>query len=535
MFDLDYPAMLGVVQNQDSYAQGVAAQRPFYFDHLPALTDRAFDEYARLTGRRYARAMGYRLDDAEWVIAGQGSVVSNAEALADYLRLTRALKVGVLNLTMFRPFPADIVTSLLRGKLGVVVLERLDQPLAVDPPLLRELRASMGKAFENYRAKSGPLPYPGLASAQPFEIPDFYSGCFGLGSRDLQPGDIIAAVENMLPTGLRRRQFYLGIDFVREHTRIPKLQIWQEQLLASYPDLPEMSLPRAENVNLLPQGSVAVRLHSVGGWGAITMGKNLASTVFELLGLDIKANPKYGSEKKGQPTTFYATFAHEPIRLNCELTHVDVVLSPDPNVFRHTDPLAGLADDGAFVIQSDLAPDAWWRLAADAGAPRAEDTTPPRPSARRFCDRRRGSFGPGSQVSYAGRGIHGRVLRRIPVGGARGLERGASLRGHSRPAGEKVLEARRARRRRQSPRHRAWLSGASDRWTAHRCRSMATTTLRCPRSRICSTNRTRCRASATPAASGSRCATSRRREAMASPIRMRPSAPSLRRRVPCAT
>src|SRR5690606_38457753 len=39
MFDYDYPAMLGVVQNQESYAQGVAAQRPFYFDHIPALSD----------------------------------------------------------------------------------------------------------------------------------------------------------------------------------------------------------------------------------------------------------------------------------------------------------------------------------------------------------------------------------------------------------------------------------------------------------------------------------------------------------------
>ena len=43
LFDFDYPAMLGVVQNQDSYAQGVAAQRPFYFDHVAALTDRAMD------------------------------------------------------------------------------------------------------------------------------------------------------------------------------------------------------------------------------------------------------------------------------------------------------------------------------------------------------------------------------------------------------------------------------------------------------------------------------------------------------------
>jgi pyruvate-ferredoxin/flavodoxin oxidoreductase len=67
-FDVDYPAMLGVVQNQDSYAQGVAAQRPFYFDHIPELTDRAMAEYGALTGRDYARAMGYRLEDAEYVL-----------------------------------------------------------------------------------------------------------------------------------------------------------------------------------------------------------------------------------------------------------------------------------------------------------------------------------------------------------------------------------------------------------------------------------------------------------------------------------
>src|SRR6476660_2840928 len=94
LFDVDYPAMLGVVQNQDSYAQGVAAQRPFYFDHVAELTDRAFAEYAALTGRSYARARGYRLDDADWVIAGQGSVVANAEAVVDHLRATRGLKIG---------------------------------------------------------------------------------------------------------------------------------------------------------------------------------------------------------------------------------------------------------------------------------------------------------------------------------------------------------------------------------------------------------------------------------------------------------
>src|SRR5512138_508949 len=45
LFDVDRPTMIGVVQNQDSYAQGVAAQRPFYFDHVADLTDKAFREY----------------------------------------------------------------------------------------------------------------------------------------------------------------------------------------------------------------------------------------------------------------------------------------------------------------------------------------------------------------------------------------------------------------------------------------------------------------------------------------------------------
>lgn len=370
MFDIDYPAMLGVVQNQDSYAQGVAAQRPFYFDHVAALTDRAFAEFAELTGRRYERAMGYKLDDAEWAIVGQGSVVPNAEVVADHLRETRGIKIGVLNLTMFRPFPSDLITKLLAGKNGVVVLERTDQPLSVDPPLLREIRAAVSQALENGRAPQGaPAPHAGVAALQPFEVPDFYSGCFGLGSRDLQPNDVVAAVENMLQGGLRKRQFYLGVEFVRANTRVPKLQIWQEKLVDAYPHLEGLALKPSAPVNLLPKGSTAVRIHSVGGWGAITMGKNLAMTAFELFGMHIKANPKYGSEKKGQPTTFYAVLAHEPIRLNCELKHVDVVLSPDPNVFRHSDPLAGLADGGVFVMQSDLSPEALWKtLPASARA-----------------------------------------------------------------------------------------------------------------------------------------------------------------------
>jgi pyruvate-ferredoxin/flavodoxin oxidoreductase len=364
MFDYDHPAMLGVVQNQESYAQGVAAQRPFYFDHIADLTDRAMSEYAALTGRLYSRACGYRLDDAEYVLAGQGSVVSNMEAVADYLRATRGIRVGVLNLTMFRPFPADLVSALLRGRTAVTVLERTDQPLAVDAPLMRELRAALSRALENGRAANGETPHRGIPALAAHEVPEFFSGGFGFGSRDLQPGDLVAAVENMLPQGRRQRQFYLGIDFIRKDTNLPKLQIWQEQLTDAYPHIGALSLDPAANVDLLPDDAIALRIHSVGGWGAITTGKNVAVTVFELAGLHVKANPKYGSEKKGQPTTFYATLTREKYRLNGELKHVNVVLSPDANVFRHSNPIAGLAPGGVFVIQNEKPAELWASLPA---------------------------------------------------------------------------------------------------------------------------------------------------------------------------
>src|SRR3990167_6394360 len=107
-------------------------------------------------------------------MVGQGSVVWNAEAVVDHLRATRKLRIGVLNVTMFRPFPADLVVALLAGKRGVAVLERVDQPLAVDAPLLREIRAAMGQAVENGRA-SGARPYAGLPAGAPRRAPPLSS------------------------------------------------------------------------------------------------------------------------------------------------------------------------------------------------------------------------------------------------------------------------------------------------------------------------------------------------------------------------
>jgi len=360
LWDVDSPTVSGPVQNQDSYMQAVAAQRPYFFDHIQDLYEQCADEYYELTGRKYKRISTYNLKEADYVIVGMGSMIVQAEAVADYLGETRGLKIGVLNLTMYRPFPGDLIGAALKGKKGVVVLERTDQPLAEDLPVIREVRAAIAKCIENGSSGNNVFDkydtYSKLSDAPPL-----YSGCYGLGSRDLQPEGIVGAVENMLPDGLNKKFFYLSVDFVRDEADNPKQEMHMQKLLDDYPKIKNLAIRGSENPNLLPENSITVRMHSVGGWGAITTGKNLVMTLYDLLGYDIKANPKYGSEKKGQPTTYYLSAAPEPIRVNCEYHYVDVVLSPDPNVFGHSNPLHGLKENGAFIIQSNLgSPEEVW-------------------------------------------------------------------------------------------------------------------------------------------------------------------------------
>jgi pyruvate-ferredoxin/flavodoxin oxidoreductase len=361
LWNVDNPVMAGVVQNQDSYMQSVAAQRPFFFDHIEELALKAMEEFYQLTGRRYGLIETYNIEDADYVFFGQGSVIPNAEVVSDYLRKTRGIKVGVLNLTVYRPFPGHSITKALKGKKAVIVLERLDQPLAEDLPLMKEIRAALGKAVENGRSQSG-LPYPKYDVYKSFDdIPDLFSASFGMGSRDMQPEALIGAIENVLPGGKNKKMFYLSIDFVREKNYSQKQEDSQKALLEKYPNIKDLAIHGSENPNMMPEGSITIRIHSVGGWGAMATGKSLTMTLADILGYYIKSNPKYGSEKKGQPTTYYLAVAPEPIKINAEFSHVEAVFSPDPNVFKHSNPLAGLRKGGLFIIQSDLRdPDLVW-------------------------------------------------------------------------------------------------------------------------------------------------------------------------------
>jgi pyruvate-ferredoxin/flavodoxin oxidoreductase len=313
LMDPTHPIMSGVVQNQDSYMKGKIAQRYFY-DRIPPIMKRVMGEFLSLTGRRYGMIDGYGLDDAEYVIIGLGSLIETATATAKYLRRHEGIKAGTLHVTSFRPFPGrQIVEALMHAK-AIAVVERMDNPTAQSNPLTAEIKAAFADAL------SGAPGYPAID-----HIPAIYSGSAGLGSRDVRPGDFVAAINHMRDRH-QQRFFVLGI---------------QHPLVIASEHEPDVR----------PKGAFSMRGHSVGGYGSVTTNKVIATIVGDLFGLQVQAYPMYGSEKKGLPTTYFLTVAEEPIGAHAELKHVDFVPLNDVNAFNIGNPLAGLVPGGAVFVQ----------------------------------------------------------------------------------------------------------------------------------------------------------------------------------------
>jgi pyruvate/2-oxoacid:ferredoxin oxidoreductase alpha subunit len=67
------------------------------------------------------------LDDAEYVIVSAGALTSNVRQAVRELR-EQGMKVGLMRIIAFRPFPYDRVRQVLRGRRKVAVLDRNVSP-----------------------------------------------------------------------------------------------------------------------------------------------------------------------------------------------------------------------------------------------------------------------------------------------------------------------------------------------------------------------------------------------------------------------
>jgi pyruvate-ferredoxin/flavodoxin oxidoreductase len=315
--------MTGVVQNQDAYMKGRIGQRAFY-DRIPERIAAAFVEWAALTGRSYDSIATHRTTDAAQIVVSMGTMADTAVAVVDRLR-ERGRRVGSVAVTSFRPFPGVQLAEAVKHAEVVAVIERTDEPAAHDNPLTRELKAALADL-----------------AADGQRIPAVLSLAAGLGSRDVSAGDI-AAVFSWAANPERPR----GQRFAVLGVHHPLALV-------------------AEPLDIRPPRAYSLRGHSIGGFGSVTTNKVLATLVGDVFGMHVQAYPRYGSEKKGLPTTYFLTIADEPIRQHAEPAAVEFVPLHDIAAFRQGNVLRGLVDGGDVFVQTAISePAAIWRAIPD--------------------------------------------------------------------------------------------------------------------------------------------------------------------------
>ncbi|MFX0081436.1 MAG: pyruvate ferredoxin oxidoreductase [Candidatus Hodarchaeota archaeon] len=163
------------------------------------------NNFSKKFGRSYGNGIykAIRTDDAETIIFGMGSVASQSRVAIQKLR-AEGLKVGLLSLKLFRPFPAEELREFFRDKENIVVFDR-DIGYGYEGILSYELKAAL------YGLKNRP------------NIKGFI---VGLGGRDVKTEHIITGIYKALDD-FRKDIFTNKTDFLG--LRLEELDDYDEE------------------------------------------------------------------------------------------------------------------------------------------------------------------------------------------------------------------------------------------------------------------------------------------------------------------
>ena len=96
------------------------AKQIMALDLIPEIADEFAQRFGRASG---GLVNGYRTEDAETVVVALGSVIGTLKDVVDEMR-EDGVRIGVLGIRSFRPFPLAAVRAALQGAKRVVVLEK---------------------------------------------------------------------------------------------------------------------------------------------------------------------------------------------------------------------------------------------------------------------------------------------------------------------------------------------------------------------------------------------------------------------------
>ena len=200
----EHPFIRGTAQNPDVYFQARETVNPFYA-RVPGVVQQMMDRLAERTGRRY-RLVDYQgHSEAERVLVIMGSGAETARETIAFLA-ARGERVGMAQVRLYRPFPADALIEALPSSVRrVAVLDRTKEPGSEGEPLFLDVVAAIKDA-----AAAGALPV----------MPIVIGGRYGLSSKEFTPG-MVAGVLTELQREHPRKRFTIGIVDDVSNTSLP--------------------------------------------------------------------------------------------------------------------------------------------------------------------------------------------------------------------------------------------------------------------------------------------------------------------------
>ena len=320
----DRPFIRGTAQNPDVYFQGRETVNPFYARVPGAVTD-AMDALAARTGRPY-HLVDYAGDPAaERVIVIMGSGGETAAQTVAYLT-ARGEKVGVLQVRLYRPFPAAaLVAALPPTARRIAVLDRTKEPGSLGEPLFLDVLSALAEAH---------------AAGEREIMPVVTGGRYGLGSKEFTPG-MVAGVFANLATAKPKPRFTIGI----------------------HDDVSGISLDYDPGLDIEPASTVRAVFFGLGSDGTVGANKN----TIKILGTDGGQHAQgyfvYDSKKSGSQTVSHLRFGPEPIRAPYLIHAAGFVGCHQAELLERGDVL-GLAAPGATLLLNTPYPaaDIWDRL-----------------------------------------------------------------------------------------------------------------------------------------------------------------------------
>ncbi len=271
----EQPFIRGTAQNPDVYFQARETVNPFYAA-VPGAVQDAMDALAVRTGRGY-RTVDYAGDpQAERVIVVMGSAAQTAGETVARL-CARGDRVGVLQVRLFRPFPArELLDALPASVRRVAVLDRTKEPGSSGEPLFLDVVAALAEAH---------------TGGERAVLPLVTGGRYGLSSKEFTPG-MVAGVFAELAREQPRRRFTIGIT----------------------DDVSGLSLPYDASLDIEPARTVRAVFFGLGSDGTVGANKNTIKILGAEENLYAQGYFVYDSKKSGSQTVSHLRFGPQPIR-----------------------------------------------------------------------------------------------------------------------------------------------------------------------------------------------------------------------------